>query len=185
MHSLFYYMKRMYFERKFGFRYIARTFNVTEAREIGVKVGNDCRIYSVDFSSEPYLIEIGNHVTITDGVSFVPHDGAVWIFRGKEPEIELFGKITIGNNVFVGLNATILFNTIIGDNSVIAAGALVKGVFEPNSVIAGVPGRRICSVEEYYKKNKHKYSFFRSLTGERKRMAVLEKVNNSTSEPNL
>lgn len=38
------------------------------AREIGVKVGENCKFFSTDFGSEPWLVEIGNHVEISGGV---------------------------------------------------------------------------------------------------------------------
>ena len=140
----------------------ATEYNIRKAIKMGVKVGTDCRFYSINFSTEPYLIEIGNHVTITQNVFFTTHDGSVWVFREKFTEIEFFGKIKIGNNVFIEMNSVILLNTEIGDNCIIAAGSVVKGKYENNSVIAGVPARRIASVEEYYEKNADNFTFFRS-----------------------
>lgn len=142
--------------------YIACHINIMSARKLGVIVGENCRFFSTNFSTEPYLIKIGNHVTITDGVQFITHDGGVWVFRENQPEIDFFGRIKIGNNVFIGLNSIILLNTEIGDNCIIAAGSVVKGNFEPNSIIAGVPAKRISTIEEYYEKNKEHFSFFRS-----------------------
>lgn len=140
----------------------ATTINIDIAKKCGVNVGEKCRFFSLNFSTEPYLISIGNHVTITNNVQFITHDGGVWVFRDEYPEIELFGKIVVGNNVFIGLNSIILPNTEIGDNSIIAAGSVVKGKFEPNSIIAGVPAKKILNIEEYYEKNLDKFSFFRS-----------------------
>lgn len=133
--------------------YIATHHNVKSARRIGVQVGNNCRFFSMNFSTEPFLIEIGDHVTITNGVEFITHDGGVWVFREQFPNINLFGRIIIGSNVFIGLNSVILPNTEIGNNTIIAAGSVVKGKFEDNYVIGGVPARKICSIEEYYNKN--------------------------------
>ena len=45
------------------------------ARRKGVKIGTDFRIYTTRFGSEPWLIEIGNKVTITSGVVLLTHDG--------------------------------------------------------------------------------------------------------------
>jgi acetyltransferase-like isoleucine patch superfamily enzyme len=73
----------------------------------------------------------------------------VWVLREKTPGVDVFGRIIIGNNVFVGNGSILLPGTSIGDNTVIGAGALVKGELEANSVYAGVPARRICSYEEY------------------------------------
>lgn len=144
----------LYFRNAFlDYEYIATHHNVRSARKMGVKVGKNCRFFSTNFSTEPFLIEIGDHVTITNGVEFITHDGGVWLFRDQFPSINLFGQIKIGNNVFIGLNSIILPNTEIGDNTIVAAGSVVKGRFEENSVIGGVPARKICSTAEYYDKN--------------------------------
>ncbi len=44
------------------------------------------------------------------------------------------------------MRVTIIGDTEIGDNSVVAAGAVVKGVFPSGSVIGGVPARVIKAV---------------------------------------
>lgn len=49
--------------------------NQEYARHLGVKIGKDCRIYIRDFGSEPWLINIGDKVTVTHGVRFINHDG--------------------------------------------------------------------------------------------------------------
>lgn len=56
-------------------------------------------------------------------------------------------KITIGRNVWVGLNAIILKGTEIGDNSVVGAGAVVRGKFPANCVIAGNPAKVVKTFE--------------------------------------
>lgn len=157
-------LSRFYVKVRFTTEYIAKHHNIDYARKLGVKVGDNCRFFSINFSSEPYLINIGNHVTITDNVEFITHDGGVWVFREKYPNINLLGKISIGNNVFIGLGAIILPNTVIGDNTIIAAGAVVKGNYESNSVIGGVPAKHLCTIDEYYSKNALRFSYDRKTT---------------------
>jgi len=60
------------------------------------------------FGSEPYLVRLGDHVSITAGVKFISHDGGVWVFRDRFPELDVFGPITVGSNVFIGINALIM-----------------------------------------------------------------------------
>lgn len=151
-------IRRRIAEVRFGEEDVARTMMVEYARNLGVRIGQDCRIYTMSFSTEPYLISIGNRVTVTHGVEFVTHDGGVWVLREKDPTLELFGTVTIGNNVFIGLKSIILLNTVIGDNCIVAAGSVVKGTFDAGSVIAGVPARKIMSIEEYY--SRHRDSFY-------------------------
>lgn len=155
LYQIYDFLLRQYYDDD----YIIKFRNIKIARKLGVKVGENCRFYSLNLSTEPYLIEIGNHVTITNGVQFITHDGGVWVFRQKEPDIELFGKIEIGNNVFIGLNSIILPATKVGNNSIVAAGSIVKGDYEDNIVIAGVPAKKICTTQEYYERNLKRFHY--------------------------
>lgn len=51
--------------------------------------------------------------------------------------------ITLGKNVWVGSNSTILQGVTIGDNAVIAAGAVVTKDVPENTIVGGVPARII------------------------------------------
>lgn len=132
-------------------RYAAEAF----CRRIGVRLGSRCRLINVSrntFGSEPYLISIGDHVTITNEVQFITHDGGVWVIRDQQPALDVIRPISIGNNVFIGLRSIILPGTIIGNNVIIGAGAVVRGTIPDDCVVAGVPARRICSLQEYQSK---------------------------------
>lgn len=52
---------------------------------------------------------------------------------------------TIGNRCLIGIGATILDGAKIGQNSIVAGHAMVdkNSIFEPNSIIAGVPAKKI------------------------------------------
>lgn len=52
-------------------------------------------------------------------------------------------KIIIGNHVWIGQDATVLYNTEIGDGSIVGTKSLVKSKFPNNCVIAGNPARLI------------------------------------------
>ena len=138
------------------YRYIQlKHDSVTFAKKLGVKIGKNVRLLGVSdktFSSEPYLVSIDDHVTITDQVQFITHDGAVWVFREKEEDIEFIRPIKIGNNVFIGYRTIIMPGVNVGDNVVIGAGSLVISDIPDNSVAAGVPAKVIRSVNEYRNK---------------------------------
>ncbi len=115
-------------------------------RKHGMKIGEDCHFNTMSFSTEPYLIEIGNHVAIAAGTDFITHDGAIWCFRDELKNADVFGKIKIGNNVFIGNNCTILPNTVVGDNCIVGAGSILRGQFPENSVIVGNPAKVIMNM---------------------------------------
>ena len=108
----------------------------------------------------PYMIKIGCYCKITSGVTILAHDYSRSVFRRSTPEgIYMGGRspVNIGDNVFIGINSIILMGTTIGDNCIIGAGAVVKGNFPSNSVIAGNPAKVICSTSEYYDKCKSRW----------------------------
>lgn len=124
---------------------------VKYARSIGVRVGDDCKLESLNFGTEPWLIEIHNHVEVTGDVHFITHDGATWVIRNwdKYRSVLKFGKIVLDDNCYIGQGAIILPDVIVGKNSVVGAGSVVTKNVPDNSVVGGVPARFICTIEEY------------------------------------
>jgi acetyltransferase-like isoleucine patch superfamily enzyme len=107
----------------------------------GMKVGKNCIFDTMSFSTEPYLVEIGDDVGISQGTIFITHDAGIRCFKDEYPGEDIFGKIIIGNNVFIGMNCTLLPNTSIGNNCILGAGSVVRGRFPDNSVIIGNPAK--------------------------------------------
>jgi len=114
------------------------------------RVGTDVRLTGFpNFGSEPFLIEIGSHVTVSANVAFVNHDGGVRVFRQDDPGIHVYGRISVGSYVFIGMGTIILPGVSIGDHCVIGAGSVVTKSIPSGSVAAGVPCRVIKSISEY------------------------------------
>lgn len=61
--------------------------------------------------------------------------------------IEFGRPITIGDNCWIGGNATIIGGVTLGDNVVVAAGAVVTKSFGDNVVLAGVPARVVKDIQ--------------------------------------
>jgi acetyltransferase-like isoleucine patch superfamily enzyme len=124
------------------------------ARSLGVRLGENVKFYGMHpgmFSTEPWLITIGDNVYITARCTFITHDGGTLILRKEVPDLELTAPITIGNDVYIGLGTTILPGVTIGNRCIIGAGSVVVGRIPDNSVAAGVPARVIKSTDEYLK----------------------------------
>ena len=117
------------------------------ARRQGVKIGNDCRIYTTSFGSEPWLIEIGNKVTVTSGVVLLTHDGSTWLFNDDKGRRFLYKKTIIKNNVFIGTNSIIMPGVVVEDNVIVAAGSIVTKSVPSGVIIGGNPAKIIGSFE--------------------------------------
>ena len=111
--------------------------------KIGIKVGSNCRIFTTSFGTEPFLITIGNNVTVTSGVSFITHDGSAGLMRDEKGRRYIYQPIIIGNNVFIGLNSIIMPGVKIDDEVIVAAGSVVTKSVPSGVVVAGVPAKII------------------------------------------
>ena len=104
----------------------------------GVKIGDRCKIQSHSFICE--LVTIGDDCFIGHGVMFVNDK---FINGGPaQGNKELWGHITISDNVSIGSNATILPITICA-NVVIGAGSVVTKDITEAGVYAGNPAKKI------------------------------------------
>jgi acetyltransferase-like isoleucine patch superfamily enzyme len=118
------------------------------ARFIGVKIGKGCLISTKLFSSEPYLIKIGNYCRIAKDVSFYTH-GGLWSMRKKFPNLDYFGKIDIGDYTYIGESAKILPGVTIGSNVIIGAGSVVTKSVPTGKIAAGNPARIVGDTEDF------------------------------------
>jgi acetyltransferase-like isoleucine patch superfamily enzyme len=104
----------------------------------GVVIGNNCRIQSHSFICE--LVTIGNDCFIGHGVMFINDT-----FSDGKPaagDHSKWKKTSIGNNVSIGSNATIL-PVAICDDVVIGAGAVVTKDIRKKGSYAGNPAKRL------------------------------------------
>lgn len=104
----------------------------------GVKIGKNCKVQSHSFVCE--LVGIGDNCFISHGVMFINDT-----FSSGHPaggDRKLWKSTTIGNNVSIGTNATIL-PVKIADNVVIGAGSVVtKDIIKPG-IYAGNPAQKL------------------------------------------
>lgn len=122
-------------------------------RNKGVKIGNNVRAFSSLISAEPYLLEFGNNVTVSTGVKFTTHDNSV--IKVIDNATDVFGKIKIGDNCFIGQNSLILPGVTLGNNIIVGAGSIVtKSFLDDGIIIAGNPAKKIGNIDTYNTKIK-------------------------------
>lgn len=111
-----------------------------------VSINRNCSFYA-SYHIKDAFIKIGNNVAFGPNVTIF---GAGHDYTNLELP-DAAATVEIGDNVWVGGNATILSGVKIGDGAVIAAGSVVLKDVEPWTVVAGVPAKKIKEREIYIK----------------------------------
>lgn len=122
------------------------------ARKRGVKVGKECRILSNVVTSEPWLITIGDRVTISSDVRVITHDGSGWLVDDESGRRYRYAPVSIGSHVFIGAGVTIMPGVTIGDQVIVGAGSVVTKSVPAGTVVAGVPARQLSTFDEFIAK---------------------------------
>ena len=134
------------------------------ARLTGQPVPDTVRVFPPLYADFGKNIHLGENVFINDCCHFQDHGGITLgdgcqighgvvfatLNHGLAPEDRQTtypAPIVLGRNVWVGANATILQGVTIGDNAVVAAGAVVTKDVAANTVVGGVPARLIHVIE--------------------------------------
>jgi acetyltransferase-like isoleucine patch superfamily enzyme len=92
----------------------------------GVKIGHDVRIGPrVNIATNNHVFKDRSRLIIDQGVTFAP--------------------VEIGDDVWIGVNVTILPGVRIGRGSVVGAGSVITKDVEDYSVVVGVPARKIAN----------------------------------------
>ncbi|MEH7129319.1 acyltransferase [Neobacillus drentensis] len=107
-----------------------------------VFINDNCNINCVN------RITIGKNTKIAPNVCINDHDHN---YKKNTSDHLIRGEVTIGENVWIGSNVVILRNTHIGDNVVIAAGSVVKGIVPPNTIFLN---KRETELKPYKSKDK-------------------------------
>lgn len=118
-----------------------------------VEIGDDCSIwFGAVLRGDVNPIRIGNRVNIQDNCTL--HT------TFNDSVVEIGDNVTIGHNVvihgarienqvLIGIGSVLLDHVVVGSNTLVAAGSVVleRTILEPNSLYAGVPAKRIKTVD--------------------------------------
>ncbi len=122
---------------------------------MNIIVGKDCFVnYNCTFLDvSPITLEdgvwIGANVTLaTPSHPFLPEERLFCEYPDGVHDLEYSKPITIKKNCWICSSATIIGGVTIGENSIVAAGAVVTKDVPPNSIVAGVPARVIREIDE-------------------------------------
>lgn len=143
-----------------------------QAKYAGVQMGIGNIIYSRFWSSEPYLISIGNHCQFTGGCKVFTHGGAQAV-RESYPDFDFFGKVVFGDYVYVGENSLIMPGVSIGSRVIVAAGSVVTKSVPSGVVIGGNPAKIICTIQDFIDRNLKYNLNSKELSPEEKRKFLL------------
>lgn len=109
-------------------------------------IGNNCSFrndfFRVNCNTK---LRIGDNSLFASNVNIRTNDGhAIYDLKTGEclnDARNVKREVILGEHVWIGQDVTVLYNTVIGNGSIVGAGSLVKGRFPNNCVIAGVPAR--------------------------------------------
>lgn len=129
-------------------------FTTEKLVSLGMTIGkNFNRLHGVILDpGHCWLITIGDNVTIAPRVHILCHDASTKQFLNYTK----IGRVTIGDNVFIGAESVVLPGVTIGSNVIIGANSTVTHDIPANSVAAGSPARVICTLEEYLSKERRR-----------------------------
>lgn len=112
----------------------------------GVKIGKDTFISPNAYidKNKSNMVEIGENCMITMGCKLLCHSDAKMgglrkIWTGERE----YGKVIIGNNVFMGVDTVVLPGVTIGNNVIIGAKSLINKDIPSNSIVFGIPAKVI------------------------------------------
>ena len=129
-------------------------------RRLGAKIDDSAEIRTPFYTDFGRFIEVGKNVFVNNACTFMDRGGITLEEDVKiGPRVNLItenhdldpakrktlisNRIVVRRNVWIGAAATILPGVTIGENAVVAAGAVVTKDVPPNTIVAGVPAKVI------------------------------------------
>lgn len=122
-------------------------YTIEHLKKMGLTVGKNFNP-QLGFELDPshcWLITIGDNVTFGPHVQVLAHDASTCAFCGYAK----IGRVSIGDNCFIGAGSIVLPNVTIGNNVIVGAGAVVTKSIPDNVVVVGNPAKIIMTIEDF------------------------------------
>ena len=115
-----------------------------------IVIGSNCRIGYQNIIAAATSIRIGDNVRLASNVNIFdnPSHPIEPSRRNEAFRLDEASPVSIGDNVWIGMNCFVMRGVTIGDNSVIAAGSIVTRSIPANSLAAGAPAKVIRNIAE-------------------------------------
>lgn len=127
-------------------RGIYRSVYLGRLKKHGLRVGDNFQMEkgcNID-ANFPWLIDIGDNVTLASHVAIIAHDGSTKKLVG----FSKVGRVRIGNDVFIGLGSIVMPNVRIGDGAVIGANSVVTHDVPAGTVAVGSPAKVVSTTDK-------------------------------------
>ncbi len=151
-------MNRLFLQlRSFLFRSGTKRADWFRKKGIFGSIGSKVMIQDYRLPFNPDLVFIGSNVRLASDVTLITHDASYHMLNNlynTDSFKEKTGKITIGDNVFIGAKTVVLYDVKIGNNVIVGAGSVVTRDLPDNSVCAGIPCRKIGNFSDFVEKRR-------------------------------
>jgi acetyltransferase-like isoleucine patch superfamily enzyme len=111
-----------------------------------VSIGDYTSIWYGTVVSARHEITIGRHCAISWNCTIIDNDMHEIVYAGGLERTQKNSAVKIQDHVWIGASAIVLKGVTIGENSVVAAGAIVTSDVSPNTLVAGAPAKAIRSI---------------------------------------
>lgn len=123
-----------------------------EYRALGMHIGENVSLPASTWIDESFcfLISIGDNCGFGERCLILAHDAQMHEFLGPTR----VGRVLIHPSCHIGAGTLILPGIEMGPRTIVAAGSVVTRPLPPDSLCAGVPARPVCSLDEYFRRQR-------------------------------